>query len=187
MKSSNLPLVLALAVSTLIGNITTQASIVSLGDPYPTQSWAWNFDNPEPLAYTHVEGIMVSGTTFENPGFTSFTPNAWISSYNTPNHIAADGPATTDLTLTVNFNGDAGPTIWDLNVYAGSTAKASYRLFYQTTGGDYDAGGGWRFDILDENFAPAPVPEPTTVIAGALLLLPFGASTIRILRKNHQT
>lgn len=31
----------------------------------------------------------------------------------------------------------------------------------------------------------APVPEPTTMIAGALLLLPFGASTLRILRKNR--
>ncbi len=31
------------------------------------------------------------------------------------------------------------------------------------------------------------VPEPSTYIAGALLLLPFGASTIRILRKNRQT
>ena len=30
----------------------------------------------------------------------------------------------------------------------------------------------------------APVPEPTTMIAGALLLLPFGASTLRILRKR---
>ena len=29
------------------------------------------------------------------------------------------------------------------------------------------------------------VPEPTTMIAGALLLLPFGASTLRMLRKNH--
>jgi hypothetical protein len=29
----------------------------------------------------------------------------------------------------------------------------------------------------------APVPEPTTIIAGAMLLLPFGASTLRILRK----
>jgi hypothetical protein len=28
------------------------------------------------------------------------------------------------------------------------------------------------------------VPEPTTILAGALLLLPFGASTIRILRKK---
>jgi hypothetical protein len=30
-----------------------------------------------------------------------------------------------------------------------------------------------------------PVPEPTTMIAGALLLLPFGASTLRILRKSR--
>lgn len=29
------------------------------------------------------------------------------------------------------------------------------------------------------------VPEPTTIIAGALLLLPFGASTIRFIRKNR--
>lgn len=29
------------------------------------------------------------------------------------------------------------------------------------------------------------VPEPSTVIAGALLLLPFGASAVRILRKNR--
>jgi hypothetical protein len=30
-----------------------------------------------------------------------------------------------------------------------------------------------------------PVPEPTTIIAGALLLLPLGASTLRILRRNR--
>lgn len=30
-----------------------------------------------------------------------------------------------------------------------------------------------------------PVPEPTTMIAGALLLLPFGLSTFRILRRNR--
>jgi hypothetical protein len=29
------------------------------------------------------------------------------------------------------------------------------------------------------------VPEPTTVLAGALLLLPFGVSTLRILRRNR--
>jgi hypothetical protein len=29
------------------------------------------------------------------------------------------------------------------------------------------------------------VPEPTTMVAAALLLLPFGASTLRILRKNR--
>ena len=29
------------------------------------------------------------------------------------------------------------------------------------------------------------VPEPMTMIAGALLLLPFGASTLRTLRKSR--
>ena len=29
------------------------------------------------------------------------------------------------------------------------------------------------------------VPEPTTMLASALLLLPFGASTIRFLRQNR--
>jgi hypothetical protein len=33
---------------------------------------------------------------------------------------------------------------------------------------------------------PAPVPEPATMLAGALLLLPFGASTFRIIRRNRK-
>ena len=35
------------------------------------------------------------------------------------------------------------------------------------------------------NTYTAAVPEPTTMIAGALLLLPFGASTLRVLRKHR--
>ena len=38
---------------------------------------------------------------------------------------------------------------------------------------------------INPDFTPTPIPEPTTMIAGALLLLPFGASTLRILRKNR--
>ena len=30
-----------------------------------------------------------------------------------------------------------------------------------------------------------PVPEPTTIVAGAMLLLPFGASTLRMFRKTR--
>jgi hypothetical protein len=42
--------------------------------------------------------------------------------------------------------------------------------------------GGW-FGLRTQDLTI--VPEPTTMIAGALLLLPFGASTLRILRKNR--
>jgi hypothetical protein len=34
------------------------------------------------------------------------------------------------------------------------------------------------------DFTPSAVPEPSTYLAGALLLLPFGSSAIRLLRKN---
>ena len=49
---------------------------------------------------------------------------------------------------------------------------------------------GTDFDFNDlvvevSGVAPVPVPEPTTMVAGALLLLPFGASTLRIMRKNR--
>lgn len=35
-------------------------------------------------------------------------------------------------------------------------------------------------------FAPAQVPEPTTLLAGGLLLIPFGMSTLRRFRRNRQ-
>lgn len=41
-------------------------------------------------------------------------------------------------------------------------------------------GTNWRMDNFSDTVA---VPEPTTLIAGALLLLPFGASTFRFSRK----
>jgi hypothetical protein len=43
---------------------------------------------------------------------------------------------------------------------------------------------GWNLTSGRQNQL-APVPEPTTLISGALMLLPFGASTLRILRRNR--
>jgi hypothetical protein len=40
-------------------------------------------------------------------------------------------------------------------------------------------GPNFQFNVV------TPVPEPTTMVAGAMLLLPFGASTLRILRKSR--
>jgi hypothetical protein len=47
--------------------------------------------------------------------------------------------------------------------------------------------GGVTYNLNQDILAISVVPEPTTIVAGALLLLPFGASTLRILRKNNQT
>jgi hypothetical protein len=48
-----------------------------------------------------------------------------------------------------------------------------------------DVAENWNGFTVAALNPPLPVPEPTTLIAGALLLLPFGASTLRILRKSH--
>lgn len=51
-----------------------------------------------------------------------------------------------------------------------------------TLGNISDVQFGWG---TTPTYTPGtPVPEPTTMVAGALLLLPFGASTIRVLRRN---
>jgi hypothetical protein len=56
-----------------------------------------------------------------------------------------------------------------------SSANGAYGVYAMNLGT-----AGWVQDQL-----VIVVPEPTTVVAGALLLLPFGASTLRILRKNR--
>jgi len=45
-----------------------------------------------------------------------------------------------------------------------------------------DPSGTWTLEAVSE---PAPVPEPTTLVAGALMLLPFGIGAIRSLRKER--
>jgi hypothetical protein len=65
--------------------------------------------------------------------------------------------------------------------YTAFTGGTHYVIaFEDSANGDYDFN-----DLVVEVSGVAPVPEPTTMIAGALLLLPFGASTLRILRKRH--
>jgi hypothetical protein len=49
------------------------------------------------------------------------------------------------------------------------------------------AAAGQLVGLSDVKQSYHQVPEPTTMLAGALLLLPFGASTLRILRKNRMS
>jgi hypothetical protein len=58
----------------------------------------------------------------------------------------------------------------------------NYMLDGTDTGEDFWPGYIVHYDGLGDIHV---VPEPTTMMAGALLLLPFGASTLRILRKRQ--
>ena len=72
-------------------------------------------------------------------------------------------------------------------IFAGTAPTGTYGATLPTgnlIGGYFDLGGSLEVEF---NYTPAvsSVPEPTTVIAGALMLLPFGASTMRSLRKKR--
>jgi hypothetical protein len=61
-------------------------------------------------------------------------------------------------------------------VYTGNVLESTIADFPNSP----NSGGSQEFLLLG-----TPIPEPTTMIAGALLLLPFGASTLRILRRGR--
>jgi hypothetical protein len=89
-------------------------------------------------------------------------------------NLAKTGTSTTDTTV---FNDSLGAyDVIALNLFNGA---------YSTP---VQGPNGKIYNLNQDQLAIDPgftqVPEPTTMIAGALLLLPFGASTLRILRKR---
>jgi hypothetical protein len=100
-------------------------------------------------------------------------------------------------TATFGFKGAAGITHvnsgWEYAMAKYDGPNAGYVLFY--LGGQdadlpnlpYSLWGNVNDTGLSLSHYTVfnAVPEPTTMIAGALLLLPFGASTLRFLRKNR--
>ena len=81
-----------------------------------------------------------------------------------------------------------GDTLSQLDSTAYGTTTFGQMTVYETAVeiGDWDNGVATIPASANiDSITLFPVPEPTTMIAGALLLLPFGASTLRILRKSH--
>ncbi len=71
----------------------------------------------------------------------------------------------------------------ELNLW-GNNSPANYTLYAHFA--DPDASFQIHNGPAVASISPiSAVPEASTVIAGALLLLPLGASTLRILRKNR--
>jgi hypothetical protein len=90
----------------------------------------------------------------------------------------ADFSSANDLTITATLGGVqvATTTIaggaWTSSAGFGNVAMD--KLTITTT-------GQFQMDNFNDNIV---VPEPSTVVAGILLLLPFGVSTVRMFRRN---
>jgi len=180
MKTPNTS-VIALVVLGLASVANVQASFVSDGDPFPIGSWAQGFNESGVGNFTQVETIFRSGPggPFEAPGFSSFSQPGWAPGLVTSTHVTATGPALNNLTWNIAFLGNQSqPLTFDFYAWNNTTLAESVRAVWN--------GGSWAFDVKGAEFlsSPSPVPEPTTILTGALLLLPFGVSTYRILRQK---
>jgi hypothetical protein len=149
---------------------------------------------PSPAPYTGDEYLATSGTlyvtTSSDPGVVGTYsllaggPGNTISpsgafSYNDILYFPSD-PAL-DSEGVLGFESSAGI---ELNIWGNAPDNYS---FYAYQGGEYVVGNTSTGSfILSEPAVTAvtSVPEPTTIIAGASLLLPFGSRMLRIARKR---
>jgi len=125
-----------------------------------------------------------------------------------PNQTVWGGTLSSDLTVGQKYTLSA----WVANIYPTSPPELSFSVGGQQVGGTvtFASTGAWQQftatfvaqaaqdvhlmtdinvvasgnDFVLDDISVTAVPEPTTCIAGALLLLPFGASTLRSLRRK---
>jgi hypothetical protein len=113
--------------------------------------------------------------------------------------------ANTLYDLTFNLSGDNRPgsnyrflldingvNVLDITAQWTATTPAghSQSIQFMTDGAGsallkFYQGSSTQSSPIIDDIVISTVPEPTTIVAGALLLLPFGASIIRIVRKNR--
>ncbi len=163
----------------LLGLATTgRAALVieQTGPPELTGSWVAPFIAHgvtfDAIAVTASRGV------FESPGLTAgwSAPLAenpvsgWSTTGDTLTFASISGPAANFLPITTHFLNTPGttpPFILDFTVFNQGVPVGETALKWV----------GTEFDV---------VPEPSTLLVGALLLLPFGLKTLRNLRGNRE-
>ena len=127
------------------------------------------------VMFTAITAVtQVHGDAFQNIAPTELSPGSYVVvAYNDKNYNSQG----VDPNLTSTMNTGGGLILF--------TKPPQY-------------GYGYSFPTIIDTWAPIgpanrydagtfmAVPEATTMIAGALLLLPFGASTLRMLRKSRK-
>ena len=177
---------LAAASACMLAALPAQANLVVNGDFETGTFTPWA---PVNATITSVAADVHSGTYAAqlNPTVSSITqPIAGLAAgtYYLDFWAKANGAGTMSLTL----DGAAGVPNLVFGVNLGVTYAHYFYTLTTFTGGNLTF--NWADGILPgQTFSAFAddinlVPEPTTMIAGAMLLLPFAASTLRGLRKR---
>jgi hypothetical protein len=130
------------------------------------------------------------GTAWLYSQFAKGTLNNYDYTYGT----GRIGSATTLQLALWWLEGEANTGDQSANIFITAIPDAAWRGFNSTVAANgafgvkamnlFDVGKLNNYDFRHQDMLVV-VPEPTTVLAGALLLLPFAASTIRFIRKNR--
>jgi hypothetical protein len=204
MKMSLKLLAVGLCATGLFTGMAAQADIVAFAPP------ALNFVPSEGLGndglfFTPTVDISVTSLGYVQPGTTVGNPvglyivgsdTLLVSTLVNNSATLVNGfyyQSITPVTLTAGVEyavvgNYSGAPAQGFTADSGVGAAAEINFI----GYEYDSNGsldlptiGWAPPIFGPNFEYTPVPEPTTIISGVLMLLPFGASTLRILRKRQ--
>jgi len=138
--------------------------------PGPASPWAFRFA----LAPTSATGGVFAMRSPDNTTLMAFANYTVGTKYS----VELDANYSTGL-MDAYINGALA--LSDYQFASGGAGVSTSEVFIHLNG-ENDYANSVAIDNLNMT---APVPEPTTMIAGALLLLPFGASTVRILRRNR--
>lgn len=180
------------------GNPNGAAYLVPNNIGFPFGYWAPNDTTSSWLTYstpTQVGGDNTSGMyqyqlTF-TPANSGVVNVSWLSDNGSwlyvngggYNNVQIGSKPGTDYSTFQTWNTPVG-----FNVTAGTQYTVDLDVFNAPQGYGNPTGGRVEFtgDVsVDPVDSPSAVPEPATLISGALMLLPFGASLVRILRRNQ--
>jgi len=166
--------------------MSARASYVSDLTVGPGHSWdvSWT-DTSGGTQINGLEAVIVGGgATFD--GAVSVGLTGWTGTLlNSTLSYASGTAAGADRTISLSFTDPepAGGVVVDIfELYNGVVVGSPAQAWQWTDLPNGPPDSSWQYI---SSGGLVPVPEATTMIAGALLLLPFGASTLRILRRNR--
>jgi hypothetical protein len=122
-----------------------------------------------------VWGQTVNGLTIGQ----TYKFSLWLSSWDNASPAILDVQIDGVTQATLNAPAASGVWVNHSFLWTALSTTAAFNAIYDNN--TVAQGNDFALDDL----SLVAVPEPTTMIAGALLLLPFGASTLRMLRKRQ--
>ncbi len=144
---------------------SVKASLVTVGDPFPSDSWAqeWNesgVGNFDTIAMSWVSGSYLESST----ALSGFSAGGWTESDNGTATVAiASGPTTSNINFDTYFLSPQVTTTIDLYVFNGTTLVDSADVTW-APGGSGNLGYGWTY-----NGAAPPQSESALADAAGIL------------------